>query len=120
MSTFGLYPWFVEHGLEKIHPEDIEDFSKLLPYGKVFELISNDGDYITIAYGSKRYRVRPDLWKPVEGVGYHVGEQVLVNGRKGVIEEIGWHFNRKSPFFLLSIEGKRKSKRYSGDELQTL
>ena len=43
---WGLYPWFIEHGTELIHPDDLEKFRKETNNCKVFQCIE-EGNYIT-------------------------------------------------------------------------
>lgn len=44
MSKWGTYPWFTEHGINLIHPDDLDNFQKEANNCKVFECIEN-GDY---------------------------------------------------------------------------
>lgn len=49
-KTWGIYPWFIENGAECINPLDLERFKKLSPYGKVFECIAKDHEYIVRSF----------------------------------------------------------------------
>ena len=64
-GKWGLYQWFEEHGIEFIHPEDVDNFKALIPNGKVFECVKDDGQYITLKYADMNYRVKRDIFKPV-------------------------------------------------------
>jgi len=64
-GTWGLYPWFEEHGAELVHSDDIDEFRKLSPYGKVFLRTGEDNGFIRLAYGDRTFHVKPDLFQPV-------------------------------------------------------
>lgn len=63
-SKWGTYPWFVEHGIDLIHPDDFEAFKQEANNSKVFECIK-ERDYIILKYNNNFYRVRDMLFKPV-------------------------------------------------------
>lgn len=115
-TTWGLYPWFAEHGTELVHPDDVEAWIALQPYGLVFERIGEAGEFIKLAYGGQVFRVKPDLFRPVQPPLKRIGDVVRVelSGAltEAVVVEIKWHFKRGEPFFLVEKKGKRSKKRY--------
>ncbi|MDH3976666.1 MAG: hypothetical protein OEV42_20575 [Deltaproteobacteria bacterium] len=118
---WGLYLWFDEHGVGLIHPEDIEKFRKLVPNGKVFECVDDDGQYITLKYADMRYRVLRNIFKPVKEPVRKIGEQVKLRESSTVatIVDIEWHFKKNTHIYFIEIEGKRKSKRYWIEDFET-
>lgn len=76
-SRWGTYPWFVEHGVDLIHPDDLEAFKQVAGNVKVFECIEVN-DYITLKYSNKCYRVRDKLFKSVPSPKYNFGETVKI------------------------------------------
>lgn len=42
--------------------DDLESFIALMPYGKVFECVKENEEYITIAYGKNKYMVKSELF----------------------------------------------------------
>ena len=110
----GLYPWFEEHGLELVHPEDLERFKALLPYGKVFEIGASVEGYLCLLYGAESFRVKPDLLKEVPQAKYRIGDKIEVRGKEGLGEiiDIMWHDKQAKPFFQIALNGKKQSKRY--------
>lgn len=50
---WGTYPWFEEHGVELIYPDDIENFRKEAHNCKDFMCIE-EGEYLTLKYNKKR------------------------------------------------------------------
>ena len=110
----ALYPWFEEHGSTLVHPEDLEQFKSLIPYGKVFQLVDSIDAYVCLLYGSNTFRVKPDLLKKVPQVRLEVGDKIQVRGKEGVGEiiDIMWHYKEAKPFFKITLNGKKKSNRY--------
>lgn len=116
LSSFGLYPWFAEHGDGLVHPEDQKKLCELTPYGKVFELVSSDSDYIELSYGEESYRVKPDLYLPIPEIRHRIGDNFEWCGKNYRVRDIGWHFQRKRVFYLVYANGKKSSRRYFEDE----
>lgn len=77
-SKWGTYPWFVEHGVDLIHPDDLEDFKREAHNSKVFECIEERDGYITLKYNDNCYRVMNKLFKPVPSPKYNFGENVKI------------------------------------------
>ena len=117
---FGLYPWFHEDGADLIHPDDILRFSMLVPYGKIFEVDFCSPDMIQLKYGEQKFRVRPDLLKLIPSPKFRLGDVVSIKNKNVKAEVISsmWHSNEKRAFFLLSANGKKKSKRYWEEDLE--
>ena len=120
-ETWGLYPWFAEHGLEPVHPSDWERFPALSPYGKLFHCLAEEAGYLVLQYGSQTYRVNPDLYQAVPAPLFNFGDHVQKNGqsdRRGIIRQIHWHHQKASPIYLVQMEGQSKLKRYLQEELE--
>ena len=64
-GTWGLYQWFREYGEQLIHPDDLGAFERLQPNSKVFLCEEEQAGYLVLQYDQERYRVKPDLFKPV-------------------------------------------------------
>jgi hypothetical protein len=116
LSSFGLYPWFAEHGDDLVHPEDQKKLLKLTPYGKVFELVSSDSDYIELSYGEESYRVKPDLYLPIPEIRHRIGDNLERHGEDHLVRDIRWHFQKRQVFYLVYVNGKKSSRRYFEDE----
>jgi hypothetical protein len=115
---WALYPWFDEHGTEKVHPQDLTAFRALGPYGKVFRVGAPEPPFVVLEYGAGRYRVDPSLLKEVTDPGFAVGDPVVLeDGTRGEVAEVGWHHQKAEPIFFLNVGGKRKSRRYGRAEL---
>ena len=114
--TWGLYPWFQEHGTHLVHPNDLEAWVALQPYGRVFERVGEEGEFLKLAYGNHVFRVKPDFFRPVRSPSKRIGDVVRLESggevKEGTIVEIQWHHQRNEPFYLLKINGKRSSRRY--------
>lgn len=122
-NTWGLYSWFVEDGEQLIAPSNLDKFRSISPYGKVFECIDEDSEYITLRYGEEEYRVKPKLYKQVSAPLFTIGSKVKLTKKPevaGVIVDINWHSKENSPMYFISVGGKRKSTRYMNDDLSEI
>jgi len=121
VGEWGLYPWFEERGRSLVHPQDADAFSSLLPYGKLFQCVAWDNQYMTLRYGNRQFRVRPDLFAAVTAPPFDFGQTVAFGkgGRavSGTVVDICWHHGRDRPFFHLRLNGKRLKKRYWAEDL---
>ena len=92
-NKWGRYPWFMEHGLEKIHPDDREKHKELIGNVAVYHCIGVEDDYIKIAFGERVYRVTSDLFKEVPEPRYKIGDNVKLDTEiTAVIDAICWHY----------------------------
>jgi hypothetical protein len=121
IGKWCTYPWFEEHGVSCVHPDDLDDFKALKPNGRLFRCIGSDENFLVLEHAGKQYRVTPSLAKPVPDPAFGYGDAVRVTSggaeRRAVVREIMWHFQRNQPYFLLEVEGKTSSRRYWSDEL---
>lgn len=110
---WGGYPWFAEHGIELIHPDDLEAFMLEANNSKVFKCVE-EGEYITLKYNNNYYRVKDKLFKTVSIPKYDFGENVRIrkNEEEAVITDIMWHYGKNEHYYLVSIKNKKKSRRY--------
>lgn len=115
---WGTYPWFMEHGIDLIHPEDLEKFKKEANNCKVFECIE-EGGCLILKYNNSCYRVREKLFKPVPIPKFIYGLKVKIKNieETAIITNIMWHFYNCKHYYLVSINDKKKSKRYLETEL---
>ena len=114
-----LFPWFEEHGVSHVYPDDLDALRRLQPYGKLFLAIRVEDDFLQVAYGETALRVRAGLANPVSCSPHPVGESVtLLDGRPAVVVGVQWHHARSEPFYSLKVNGKRKTKRYWGSDLR--
>ncbi len=121
LHAWGLYPWFQEQGEARIHPEDLQAFKNLKPYGKVFEQIGSIEEYIVLQYNKIKYRVKKDLFtvlpiSPVFTFGDRV-EDINHPDRVGTICDIEWHHKDKQFIYFIEINEKKSSKRYYDRDL---
>lgn len=118
-GTWGLYPWFEEHGAQLVHGDDIDEFRKLSPYGKVFLRTGEDNGFIRLAYGERTFRVKPDLFQPVPPISFPIGTRVTILSKNidAVIDSIQWHHRDAKPIYYVRRDGKPDSRRYSSEDL---
>ena len=123
VRAWGTYPWFGEHRAEKIHPDDRESFKRVANNVKVFEFFQGNGNYNIFRYANQAYRINDTLSKILPEPSYWYGENVIIKNKgelKGKVCDVMWHFNEKQFYYFLSIDGKKTSKRYFEDELETV
>ena len=115
---WGIYPWFIELGTDLIHPSDLDAFKEESNNSKIFECVDVK-DYITIRYNNNYYRVKERLFKLVPTPKYSFGQMVFIKEKKeiGIVTDIMWHYGKKVHYYLLSTEGKKKTRRYFEEEL---
>jgi hypothetical protein len=123
-QAWGLYPWFYESSDPRlIHPEDIEKFRDLRPYGKVFQCLGRDENYLVLKYRDVSYRAHPDLYRTIPAPVFDFGckvRDVTKPERIGFILDIEWHHRDSCHIYYISVNGKRHSKRYFETDLETI
>ena len=103
--------------------EDVRDkFWSIHPTQKVFECIDHEEKYIIIKYGENTFKCENIFFKCVPEPIYKIGDKVLINYSEeiGEVREIYWHGNRKAPYYLLTVNNKKKSRRFFDDELHLI
>ncbi len=116
----AILTWFPEHGIEKIHGDDIDILGSgvsglVVPYRGIEEgwaLVEIIHDIV---------RVAPSLLKETEEPKYKLGALVQTKPprtkRKGIVSVIIWHFEKGMPIYKLTIDGKVYKSRYFDNEL---
>jgi hypothetical protein len=120
VGDWGLYPWFEERGVQLVHGEDLGEFRRLSPYGKIFLCTGEEGAFIWLAYGEQRFRVKSELFQRVSPILFPIGTRVTIRS-KGIVvivDSIQWHHRDAKPIYHVSREGKRDSRRYSAEDLR--
>lgn len=112
-SNWAIYPWAVEAGIDLVHPADLENFKHVVNSSKVYEVMEQS-EYITLRYDNDCYRVRKKLLKFVPAPKYSFGEVVKIkkNFEDAVITDIMWHYDKQEHYYFVSIDNRKKSKRY--------
>jgi hypothetical protein len=115
IKTWGLYPWSIENGKDFIYKEDLEKAEKLNLYGKVFQCIDKENNYIKIKYGENIIRVKPELYKVINIFVIPIGKEAKLKKypkEKAIIKEIIWQATYEQPVYYIILNGKKKTKRY--------
>lgn len=123
MSTqWGLYFWLSTGNPEKIHPDDLEKFKQVARNSRVFECLSTNEEYIALRYGGEVFRVKPESFHPISAPKYDFYQKVKIKEKDmlGTIEDIYWHFDNAAHFYFVSVDGKKKRRRYYEDELEAV
>ena len=90
LGQWGKYPWSMGHGVEKIHPDDLDEFKTEANNFKVYECTGETSDYITLKYGEKSFKVKSamnftDLSKEVSYALRHAPHEYGL-----CLDEYGW------------------------------
>ena len=125
-SSWGFQPWSPEHsvyhGTSVIHPDDFERWVEQYPYGGVFECIGREDGYLVLSTGSSRFRVKPNLFKPIAKEVKPLGTQIVIESKgtskNASIVDIRWHHQKGEPYYFVEVDGKRLSKRYFNADLK--
>ena len=120
-NKWGLYQWFEEHGRDLIHSGSLDDFVNAKPSGKVFYCRDSKNGYLILEYGKESFSVKPSLFKEVSDPLFQIRQKVTTNTGNIVyiITDINWHFGKNDPFYYLSIDGKKKTKRYFSEDIRS-
>lgn len=122
VCQWGLYNWFDEHGLDLVHPDDVDAFRAFTPQGRLFHCVSEDANYLTLQHGESRFRVKPDLFTPVPPPRYHLGQQVPIRRGTNIVTvticDIVWHFRKERPYYRVIVDGKRSGKQYWDEDFE--
>ena len=123
-GRWGIYPWFVEHGKELIHPDDWngfeEQFQKTASPAAVAQCVGASNGFLLLQYPSGVFRVKPDLFRIIPTPAFSFGEHVVVlktPEKRGVVYQIIWHYKENQPMYFVLYGGKRSKRRYRAEEL---
>jgi len=114
-KKWGTYPWFLEHGIDKIHPDDVDIFIKEANNCKMFECVKENSVFITLKYNERVYRVKKDLFNEVAAPRFAFGQKVKLvdeSNQEVLITDIMWHYDKNEPYYLVKVDNKKKSRRY--------
>jgi hypothetical protein len=121
LNRWGLYPWFAEFGHELVHPDDLDAFRLLTPYGKVFQVSASEGEWLVLRYSRSTFRVKDTCFREIRQPCFSFGETVREKrnpDRVGKVKDIEWHQKRGEEMYSLAIADKIRSKRYFCSDLE--
>lgn len=89
------------------------------PNGKVFKVIKFCESSVLLEYGKEIFECKNVRIKNVPEPMFKIGDCVIVSysGEIGFVREIYWHYQMNVPFYYLTIDNKKKSRRYLDSEL---
>lgn len=113
--------WFPEHGVEKIHSDDIELFGSGVQ-GIVVPVLNEESDWIIVKLKNEHVRVDSTLLSDCPEPKYKLGDPVKTKSPRtietGVVTSIVWHFSKNEPMYFLTINSKESDSRYYTNELE--
>ena len=120
VGTWGRY--FGGSQSDFIYPLDRGRFKTDWVVGKVFfcSAVTPDG-YLSLTYGREMIRVWPDGYQTVADILYPVGTPVRIKEqpeRMALIRGIGWHDVNHCEIYFLTVDGKKKARRYWREDLE--
>jgi hypothetical protein len=123
-NAWGLFPWFAEHGLEEIHPDDRRLVSLISFGSRLFRLLYGDDEYVALEGAYGMLRVKPRLFQPIGSPQFGFGDAVQTTPpntlRVGLIKEICWHHRHQREYYFIEVGGKSVSKRYWAEDLEAV
>lgn len=119
VNKWLFYPYLKNNDLDYlIHPEDLV---KLYSLG-VVKGLEVDGEYLKVESKGVIVRVKIDGVKRVfPSPDFTWGDEVCILSKpdsKAIIEDLFWYHNKEEFLYHLEVDGKKKSKQYSKDELK--
>lgn len=113
-----------EKEIQFLLPENSEgfDFLELELHGKLLECIDEKGGYTQIRYKSLVFSVRAKEFlimpKPIKSYGEVTHIHSLSQGKKIEVEitDITWDWARQRIDYSISVDGRKKNKRYIGED----
>ena len=110
--TTGRCKKFKNEDLDIRDDVKLELFRKLVLEGKFFICVEViDEENIVLQYELDKFKVKSRIYD----IGFVVGDQVKLKEsteKEVFIYKIDWHGNKKVPIYYLTIDGKKKTKRY--------
>lgn len=123
----GVYLTWPDAGIEAIHPDDRALAEQLIPSDRVFRRVAFDGEYYTVEYGQRSFRIRPSLWLQVPEEGFQIGDRVEVPSRMmqadpmiAVITEMRYSQTRGVILYTLLHNDMPFPREFSAEELLQL
>lgn len=106
-------------GTDKIHPDGLTNFIKNYNSYKVFQCTNENSSFITIRYNTDFYRVKGEMFIILPKPRYVWGDTVVLKNRQciAIVAEIMWHVDKKEYYYFVTVNGRKKSKRYFENEL---
>ncbi len=106
--------------LEFVHPND-RDFVKTHLTNTFYQCIGVEGEYLKVKSKNNLLRIKPRIIKGYLPTPKFIwGDKVIEKGKldtEAVIDDFFWHQNKEQYLFYVRVNGKRKSKQLTDNEL---
>lgn len=121
-ELYVICRWPPDTSIDMVHPDSVNAFRKLAPYGKVLRTTNLQAEYVTLSYGPAQYQARFPMLEVVANSAFDIGDTVICEGLEGeaLILDAIWHFNRQEAFYLVHAMGRRRSKRYWAADMRLI
>ena len=118
INNWIYYPWLKNSQQDNlIHTEDLGEIKGL----GIAKCIKEDDDFITIKIKNGYCRVKKEgIKRLLPQPKFEWGDYVIKLKRPGIkatIDDFFWHHNKGEYIYYIKVDGKRKSKQFSADEL---
>lgn len=121
MEKWGICSW----SILDVHPDDaggFEKFEKNQYFRGVVRFVEEEGIYIRVNSGGHIFRIKSKLFYEITAPKFQIGEKVVVESqgekKNAIILADEWHFNQKEHFYFVSVNGKKRTRRYFEKEIE--
>jgi len=116
-QNFGVVQWGADEDEQLAAPGDKSRLLEHCVGGRVVVVLGDDGDFKLIRFGEHEFRISSENIVPARNVKYTKGEIFLYNQKETKVVDVIWHYGRGEPFYILTIDGKKSSRRYFNEDL---
>ncbi|WP_318308874.1 DUF6960 family protein [Flagellimonas crocea] len=109
--------------LNLVHPLDVDNF-KSNPINMICHCVGNEDDYLVVENKGHKYRVKKEAIKQLMPTPkFKWNEKIFQIGKpdvEAIIDDFFWHHKDQKYYYHITVNGKKKSKRYSENELMPI
>ncbi len=121
MEKWGTCFW----NMNDIHPDDVGEFEKFgenQSFQEIVRFVEEEETYIKVDNGEHIFRIKSKLFHEITAPKFLIGEEVIVESqgekKNAIILCDKWHFKQEEHFYFVSVNGKKRTRRYFESEIE--